>query len=70
MSTLDELVAALTDIPKQVDDAATQALTRLTGARDRAHDGIGKVNDIAAKIEKTAADIDNFTNRLTNSPPT
>jgi hypothetical protein len=68
-SKLDELVSALTDIPKQVDDAATQALTRLTAARDRANAGIGKVNDIAVKIEQTAQDIEAFTSKLTNHPP-
>jgi hypothetical protein len=69
MSKLNELAAALTDIPKQVEEAADKALTRLTSARQSALGGIDKIHTIADGIEQSAKDIENFTNQLTNGGP-
>jgi uncharacterized phage infection (PIP) family protein YhgE len=69
MSKLNELAAALNDIPKQVEAAADQAITRLTAAKTSAFSGIDKIHGIADSIEQSAKEIEDFTNQLTNGAP-
>ena len=69
MSKLSELARSVNDCHKVVEDEAHRALARVQSARDKAVAGIAKIDGISDSIEKSAADIENFTNQITNGGP-
>lgn len=69
MSKLSELAGSVTKALKAVEDDAERALSRLHKARDNANNATAKIDGISSSIEKSTADIENFTNQLTNGGP-
>lgn len=69
MSKLSELAGSVTDALKSVEADAERALSRLHTARDNAGKAVGKIDGISSSIEKSTADIENFTNQITNGGP-
>lgn len=69
MTKLSELAAALNDIPKQVEADAEAALNRLIAAKEKASNATSRIHDVAGKIEAAAAEIEDFTNQITNGGP-
>jgi hypothetical protein len=62
----DAAKAAVTDLNAQADTA----VTRLNTAKTKAQDGLAKINSIAADIEQSTQEIEDFANQTSNFPPT
>ncbi|HZS57545.1 MAG TPA: hypothetical protein VFA65_24305 [Bryobacteraceae bacterium] len=67
-SKLKALADSAKGVVTDVENAADKAMNRLSAATKKADAGIGKINSIAADIEKSASDIDDFANQTSNFP--
>ncbi len=68
-SKLKGLADLAKTVTSAVDKRAEDTMERLTKAHERAKGGLDKVDDVAAEIDKAAADIEDFANQVTNGPP-
>ena len=68
-SKLKGLADMAKTVTSAVDKRAEDTMGRLTKAHERAKEGLDKVDDVTAEIEKATADIEDFANQVTNGPP-
>lgn len=53
----------------EVEDDAERAINNLQKAKQNAHEGVGKINSVAADINKSAQDLNEFAAQTSNFPP-
>jgi hypothetical protein len=68
-SKLAQLAALAATTNTEIEAQADKSLNRLTAARAKAQDGLGKLDGLTAEIEAGTAAIEDMANQLTNGAP-
>jgi hypothetical protein len=68
VSALSALADAFATLPGEVNDMAAAALTRLNSAKAAAKSGVAKIHTVAAGIENTTKQIEDFARKVSNVP--